>query len=67
MNGWEDRHSSPLIGFPPVDERDALEPHAGPRDVAPSEFETSAPRARISQAQALPKHPNRFSTKRLGM
>ena len=67
MRGWKDRHWSPLIGFPPVDERHALEPHAGPRDVAPSEFGTSAPQGRISRAKALPTHPNRFATNRLGL
>ena len=37
--GWKDRHCCPLIGFPPLEERNALEPHAGPRDRAWSEFE----------------------------
>ncbi len=65
--GWKDRHLSHLIGFPPVDERHAMESHTGPRDGAPSGFGASAQRARISQAQALPAHPNRFATNRLGL
>jgi hypothetical protein len=58
---------SPLISFPPVDERHALEPHAGARDVAPSEFGTSAPQGKIFQTQALPTHPNRCAGNRLGL